>query len=164
MATVVTKIKGLFVGHLNRLHCAKAHLVERLVDICGEPMFSSVKLPIEKALTQTEGQIAALDQIYGILGTQYSFDDCTGLVAFLEDTFSSFQANIKDPHLSYILILSYLYRITYIENAEKEILLLLAGKLNNSQVNDILNQSFGSVEEALITKLTGLYKETGLPV
>ncbi|OOQ56806.1 DUF892 family protein [Mucilaginibacter pedocola] len=157
MSTGVTKIKPLFVEHLNRLHCAKAHLLERLVDICEEPIFSNVKVPIEKALAQTELEIANLDRIYEILNTGYTFEDCAGLVAFLENTFSSFQANIKDPDISFVLILSYLHRITYIENAEKEILLLLADKLNKPTVKPLLLASVGKSEPGLIAELTTIY-------
>jgi ferritin-like metal-binding protein YciE len=158
MAAGITKIKLLFIGHLNRLHCAKAHLVERLVDICEEPTFSNVKAATEKALAQTEEQIVVLDRIYSILNTEYSFNDCTGLVAFLEDTFSSFQSNIKDPDLSYLLILSYLHRIKGIENFEIEILQLLAEKLNNDEITEILNCAPGNGEQELIAELVALYR------
>jgi len=151
------KVQQFFIEHLNRLYCAKAHLVERLEEIGDEAKFIKVKHIITDTIQKSENQIHRLDKIYNSLHIRYSFEKCGGLIAFLEDSFSSFQLYVNDPYLSYILILSYLQHIESVVSSSCQLLQLLSLKMENPEIENSLAKMCDDTDRTLYNEITTLY-------
>jgi ferritin-like metal-binding protein YciE len=154
------KLQSFFMEHLNRLYCAKAHVVERLPDIVDAGCFKSIKITINEAIERAETQVNKMDQMYSLFNAKYSFDNVNGLVNFLEKSFTNFQWNMGDPDMGVIMILSYLSFIECLEAASVHILKLLAVKLQNEKLSFLLKDSFVQVDRILASQLTNMYTET----
>jgi len=48
------KLKNFFISHLNRIYCAKSHLVERLPEMKLQAHFNDLKHAIEETLEDVE--------------------------------------------------------------------------------------------------------------
>lgn len=154
MTSEPDKIRQLFIEHLNRLHCVKAHLVERLVDIAEENRFDTVKMAIDQTIADTEQQILSIDKLYDLLSATYSFDNCTALINFLENTFAESQQYYTDPYITYVLTLSYVHHIDCIEKASFSILKVLALKIGEKNIISVLNNISMKNTDAMIEELT----------
>jgi hypothetical protein len=147
------KLRLLFADRLNRLHCIKSHVVERLADVTDNKAVIDLKSLINEVVWQSEEEIAGYDKIYKILGLKCSYNNCTELINSLEDYFSGFQFYSSDLHLSYILILSYLYVAEGAEKGHVQILKLLAGKMGNREIIALINNAPGEARSALMFEL-----------
>ncbi|MDB5148454.1 MAG: hypothetical protein JWQ57_2474 [Mucilaginibacter sp.] len=154
------KLQSFFMEHLNRLYCAKVHVVERLPDIADAGCFKSIKIAINEAIERAEVQVHKMDQIYSLFNTKYSFDNVGSLVSFLEKSFTNFQWNMTDPDLGLIMIISYLNFIECLETTSVHVLKMLAIKLQNEKLSFLLRDSFVKVDRALAAQLTNMYTET----
>lgn len=154
------KLQSFFMEHLNRLYCAKAHIIERLPDIADADCFRSIKGTINETIDRAELQVYKMDQIYCLFNTKYSFDTVSNLVNFLEKSFTNFQWNMTDPDLGLIMILSYLSFIECLEGASVQILKMLAIKLQNEKLSFLLKEGFVNVDSTLASQLTNMYTET----
>lgn len=154
------KLQPFFIQHLNMLYCAKAHIIERLPDIAEANFFRSIKAVVNDAIEQAEAQVEKMDQIYKIFNTRYSFEHLTGLVNFLERSFTNSQWNMSDPDLGIIMIISYLDFIECLEASCVHLLKLLALKLQNEKLSQLLKEGFVKVDKVLAAQLTDLYTET----
>ncbi|AYL94601.1 DUF892 family protein [Mucilaginibacter celer] len=154
------KLQSFFMEHLNRLYCAKAHVVERLPDIVDAARFKSIKPAINATIEQAELQVSKMDQIYCLFNTRYSFENVNGLIEFLEKSFIGFQWNIGDPDLGAIMIISYLSFIECLEANAVHVLKLLAVKLHNDKLSQLLKDNFGKVDRTLTYHITNIYTDT----
>jgi ferritin-like metal-binding protein YciE len=154
------KLQSFFMEHLNRLYCAKAHIVERLPDIVDAARYKGIKTDISTAIELAELQVTKMDQIYGLFNARYSFENVNGLIEFLERSFTAFQWNMADPELSAIMIISYLGFIECLETTSVHILKLLAIKLKNEKVTQMLKDNFVKVDRTLTSQLTNIYTDT----
>ncbi|MFC0512650.1 DUF892 family protein [Mucilaginibacter angelicae] len=154
------KLQSFFMEHLNRLYCAKAHIVERLPDIADAGCFKSIKNAVNEAIERAEVQVHKMDQIYSLFNTKYSFDNVSNLVGFLEKSFTSFQWNMTDPDLGLIMIISYLSFIECLEASSVHILKMLAIKLQNEKLSFLLRDNFVKVDRTLASQLTNMYTES----
>jgi ferritin-like metal-binding protein YciE len=154
------KLQSFFMEHLNRLYCAKAHIVERLPDVVEAGRFKSIKSTITETIDLAELQVNKMDQIYCLFNTRYSFENVSGLIDFLERSFTTFQWNMADPDLSSIMIISYLSFIECLEANAVHVLKLLAVKLHNDKLSQLLKDNFVKVDKSLTFQLTNIYADT----
>jgi ferritin-like metal-binding protein YciE len=150
------RMELFFIEHLNRLYCAKAHLIERLEEFADENKFGDIKPIIIETIHQSEKQVGVIDQIFELLNTHYSFEKCASLVLFMEESFSSSRSNINDPYLFYILIISYLQKVESVQTDACSLLQLMANKMNRANIKALLNQACNDVYSPLRTELIGL--------
>lgn len=157
MAPECEKLQQFFINHLNRLHCVKAHVAERLLEIAEDERFVQIKPMIEQTVTDTEHHISTINRIYSFMNSRYSFENCSGLVSFMEDAFSSFQTYINEPYLAYIHMISYLHHAECIERAAIEVLQQVSIRLKNQEVTEILTGLDGAALRSLTSELTRMY-------
>jgi ferritin-like metal-binding protein YciE len=145
------KLTSFLTEHLNRIYCANAHLAERLLEISGTSSFKDLNSPIKETIDETEKHIAIMDGIYVLLQKRYSFDNCSSLIALLEDEFTAIHQQGDDELLRDMCVLSYLQNIenveknsiqllqlTAIEKSSEPITLFLDKYLNHSEVKRTL--------------------------
>jgi len=149
------KVKSFFIDHLNRVYCAKSHLVERLPEIYEEAAFSDLKHAIKETILSTERQLARIDQIYELMYVQYSFEKCQTLISFLETLFESLQLHATDTNFRELSIVTYLYQLDSIELASSNILQIAVNSLNSQQIKSLINDNYSEAkaENALLLLL-----------
>lgn len=134
------KLTIFFTEHLNRIYCTRAHLAERLLEIADADNFKDLREPIKDTINETEEQIARMDGIYALLEQRYSFDNCTSMIAMLEDDFTIIQQQSDDVPLRDMSIMLYLQNIETTEDNSIQILQLAAVNENNQQMNLFLHE------------------------
>jgi len=149
------KVQSFFIDHLNRVYCAKSHLVERLPEIHDEAAFSDLKHGIKETILSTERQLARIDQIFAHMHVQYSFDKCQTLISFLETLFESLQLHATDTDFRDLSIVTYLYQLDSIELASSNILQIAVNNLNSQQIKLLINDNYSEAkaENALLLLL-----------
>src|ERR1700761_9325954 len=83
------QLHNFFINHLNRIHCAKAHLVERLPELAGQADFNDLKHAIEETHNDIDKQLARMDEMYALLKEKPSLFNCDDLISLIEDGFSA---------------------------------------------------------------------------
>ncbi len=153
------KRQAFFVDHLNRIYCAKSHLAERLPEIYEEAGFADLKNAIKETIQIIETQIARMDEIFELLNLQYSFENCSALITFLEKTFSDLQRQFSDHELRDLLIVTYLYQQESVEMASFRILQIAAAGITEPKVKELLKKNYEDAQSdrALLMALTDKY-------
>lgn len=137
------KVREVLIEQLNRLYCAKAHLIERIGDINDEVTFTKIKKVLAETVISSEKQIKILDKVYDHLQTRHSFENCGDLINMLEKTFSFFQEqSTDDPDIAYLFLQSYLQQIFAIINASAVLLQSLARNSDRSDLEALIKQSY----------------------
>ncbi|AMR30560.1 hypothetical protein A0256_03535 [Mucilaginibacter sp. PAMC 26640] len=157
METSSQQVQAFFIEQLNSLYCAEAHLVERLEEINDEPAFAALTSTIKNAIISSERKSKLLDQIFAALDVTYNFDNCAGLISFLEDSFTSFRQYTDMPYLSYMLILSYLQNVKSTRMNSCRLLRLLSEKLYRPEITILINQICEDGDNVLNDELMSLY-------
>ncbi|SEO75923.1 Ferritin-like metal-binding protein YciE [Mucilaginibacter gossypiicola] len=138
-----------FTEHLNRIYCANAHLVERLLEIAGTTNFKDLNNPIKDTIDETEKHIALMDSIYAALQKHYSFDKCNNLINLLEDEFTAIHQQDDDELLRDIRLLSYLQNIENVEKNSIQLLKLMASERNNKPIAIFLDEYLNPSKDRL---------------
>jgi ferritin-like metal-binding protein YciE len=134
------KLTIFFTEHLNRIYCTRAHLAERLLEVVDADNFKNLHQPIKDTIAETEEQIARMDGIYAQLKKRYSFDNCTSMIAMLEDDFTTIQQQSDDETLRDMSMLLYLQNIETVEKNSIQVLQIAAVSENDHQMNRFLQE------------------------
>ncbi|WP_374950979.1 DUF892 family protein [Mucilaginibacter sp.] len=70
------QLRHFFIDHLNRIYCAKEHLVNRLPEISEDADFADLKHAIDETLADVNNQIVRMDAIYRLMDAEKSFNNC----------------------------------------------------------------------------------------
>ena len=150
-------LNKFFLRHLDRIYCAKSHLVERLQESNISTRFKDLHRAVNKTCKDVNSQIARINRIYVLLGSKASMQYCDGLVAMVEDAFLSIHQQQDSEFLRNLSILAYLHEIESVEIASFNILLLAASHLPDKQVAQLIKENLDEANEdcelvMLITK------------
>ncbi len=153
------ELKTFFIDHLNRIYCAKSHLVQRLPEMTDQAYFSDLKLAITETLEDVEHQIIRMDEIYVLLDAQPSLEKCNGLTAMVEQAFSDIGEQRDNHEIRDLAILFYLQHIESVEVSSFLALQMIAAKFNNKQILQLLLENFDEAKEdrALLVHITKKY-------
>ena len=152
-------LKKFFLRHLDRIYCAKSHLVERLQESNISARFEDLNLAVNKTCKNVTSQIARMNRIYMLLGAKASMQHCDGLVAMVEDAFSSIHQQEDSELLRNLSILAYLHEIESVEIASFNMLLLAAAHLPNKEVVRLIKENLdeANADRNLIMLITKKY-------
>ena len=153
------KLKPFFIDHLNKIYCAKAHLLERLPEIGLQAQFSDLKYAITETLEDVEKQIARMDEIYTLLETRPSIANCKGLAGMVEDAYEAIHEQNTDTELRDLSILFYMQNIESVEMASFQVLEIAAVKLKDKQIIQLLKENLdeAKADKALLLLITAKY-------
>jgi ferritin-like metal-binding protein YciE len=149
-------LRSFFYEHLNKVYCAKSHLLERLSELEEQSNFEDLKDIIKTTIGQVEQQSQMLNQVYTQFKETYTFENCEALINFLEEIFISIHHQSADKTLRNASVLSYLYYIESVELASIRILILAAEKMGLNNIQSLLTEIHVNAKEecALILHLT----------
>ena len=143
------KLKQFFIAHLNRIYCAKSHLQERLPEIRRYAHFTNLEHAITEMLVDVEKQISRMDNIYELLAIKPGFENCDGLIGFIDDTFVAIHQQSDDYPSCDLSILFYLQNIESIEMTSFKILKLATPRLKKKEIKQLLKENFDEAGEDL---------------
>jgi len=136
------KLRTFFIGHLDKIYCAKVHLITRLPNLLQQAHFEDLKSAILETIGHVEQEISRMELIYMILDANYSDCNTKGLTGLVEDTFAAIKEQGADKELRDLSILFYLQNIESVEMASFQILQMAAVKLKNKQIATLLKENF----------------------
>ena len=90
------KLLSFFTNYLDRIYCAKSHLVERLPELALQAHFKDLRHAIMEAKEDVEKQISRMDEIYGLIKGKPSFANCNGLISMVEDAYADIHEQSGD--------------------------------------------------------------------
>ena len=135
-------LKLFFLEHLNHIYWAKAHLVERLPEIEEIAFFKDLKQAIIETKEDVERQMVRIDEIFTLLDSKSSAENCDGIIAMVEGAFSSIQLRADNSILRDLSILFYMQNIESIEISSFQILQIAAVKMKNIQITQLLKENY----------------------
>jgi ferritin-like metal-binding protein YciE len=142
------KLKIFFLSHLDRIYCAKEHLIKKLPELKTWATFKELNQAIEETIANVEKQIARMELIYTLLDAEASDENCSGLKGLVEDAFSAIEKQSQDMELRDMSILFYLQNIESLEMASFQVLSIAAFKLKNNQIKQLLTENFEEAKES----------------
>jgi ferritin-like metal-binding protein YciE len=153
------KLKVFFLHHLNLIYCAKSHLVERLPEVVEQAGFAELRFAIQETMDDIERQIERMEEIFTLLDTSYSMDGCSDMINYVEQAFKPIHLHGADEELRDMAILYYLQNMESLEMSSFQILLLIAAKLKNKQVLQLLKENFDEAKDdrALLLTIVAKY-------
>ena len=136
-----------FISHLNRIYCAKEHLVRMLPELKDMATFADLKHAIEETTAEVEKQIARMDLIYALLDSEPSDENCNGLKGLVDDAFEAVKQQSNSMELRDMSILFYLQNIESIEMASFQVLRIAAFKIKKPQIKQLLKENYNEAKE-----------------
>src|SRR4051812_36520915 len=80
-------LKEYFINHLNKIYCAKNHLVHNFPAILDLATFADLKEAIEENINDLRNQIARMREIYEIMNEKYEPQSCQMFVGLIDDLY-----------------------------------------------------------------------------
>ncbi|RWU10928.1 DUF892 family protein [Pedobacter chitinilyticus] len=136
------KIQDFFIEHLDKIHCAKSHLVTKLPALINWAHYPDLKEALDQTLENVKMEISRMDIIYALLDAGYSDCSTKGLIGLVSDAFEAIQKQDSEPELRDLSILFYLQNIESVEMASFQILQMTAVKLKNKQIGELLRENY----------------------
>lgn len=136
-------LKTFFIDHLNIIHCAKAHLVEKLPEIAAHVRFSDLREGILETIDDVKKQVARVAIVLTLLDGVISAVNCPGMVGMIDEAFLGIKKNrAKDHGLRDLSIAYYMQQIESVEMASFQVLQMAAVKLKDKQIKKLLMESY----------------------
>lgn len=136
------KLKIFFIEHLDKIYCAKSHLVERLPQLIPHVHVPELKEAMVQTLENVKTEIARMDLIYALIEADYSNCSNRGLIGFVDDAFAAIDRQATDERLRDLSLLFYLQNIESVEMASFQMLQMTAVKLKNRQIGNLLKENY----------------------
>jgi len=154
-----TRLLKFFTDNLDKIYCAKKHMVDRFPEIANEAHFSDLNLAIMETVDDVKKQIIRMDEIYELLGAQNSIAGCSGLAAMIEEAFTAISEQKDDTALRDMSILFYLQNMESIEIASFQVLQMMAVKMKNSEILQLLKENLDEAKDdrMLLLLITAKY-------
>jgi len=131
-----------FIYHLNRIFCAKSHLHERLPELAQQADFQHLRYAIIETREDIGKQIARIENLFILLDSGPSLNDCDDLISFLESGFSSIFFNKEKKSLAEFSILFYMSMIESVELTAFKLLEIAATKLPDESIRQLLKKCY----------------------
>lgn len=153
------RLLKFFTDNLDKIYCAKKHMVDRFPEIANEAHFSDLNLAIMETVDDVKKQIIRMDEIYELLGAQNSIAGCSGLAAMIEEAFTAIGEQKDDTALRDMAILFYLQNMESIEIASFQVLQMMAVKMKNSEILQLLKENLDEAKDdrMLLLLITAKY-------
>jgi ferritin-like metal-binding protein YciE len=153
------RLRKYFLGHLNRICCAKSHLVERFPELSEIANFKDVRNAVIETMGDVENQIVRMHTIFTLLDSAPTHKNCDSMASLLEEAFEAVHELNDDVALRDMAILFYMQSIESIEMASYQVLRMAAVKFRNSKINQLLLINFDEAKEdrALMLLITAKY-------
>lgn len=153
------ELRQFFISHLNRIYCAKSQLVDKLPLLGQQSHFLDLQQAIGETVDIVLIQISRMKDIYIAMDAFYKPESCVGLAGILDEAFQSIGAPGQSPALRDLSILFYMQNIESIEMASFKMMILVAHKLEEPVIAQLLLECFDEAREdkVLLKQITTSY-------
>jgi ferritin-like metal-binding protein YciE len=153
------RLLAYFTDHLNRICCAKTHLVKRLPEASGLASFRDIRNAVDETREDVVKQIERMNEIFQLLGAEQSDEPCYGMITLLDEALQAIHHHADDAALRDMAILFYLQNIESIEQASFQVLQMAAVRLHDKRISQLLKENHDESKEdrALLLLLTSKY-------
>jgi ferritin-like metal-binding protein YciE len=153
------RLRNYFIDHLNRICCAKTHLVNRLPEAAVAAHFADVRHAMDETKEDVQKQIERMNGIFELMGAEQSDVACHGMVALLDEALIAIHDQDGDDVLRDMAILFYMQNIESIEQASFQVLQMAAVKLHDKRISQLLKENYEEAKEdrALLLLITSKY-------
>lgn len=135
-------LEVFFINHLDKIYAAKSLLVSELPQILDNAYFADLRDAISETVEDVSRQMLRMDEIYQIMGATVSDGSSGGLTGLIDDSFKDISRHGSNPELRDMSILFYLHNIESIEMASFQILEMLAVKLKNERIKQLIRTNY----------------------
>jgi ferritin-like metal-binding protein YciE len=135
-------LEKFFIKHLNKIYAAKMLLLVQLPEIMKNAYFSDLKYGILDTLEDVKKQVARMDEIFEIMHASVSSENSNALESLVEDSFLDISRYAGYAELRDMSILFYLHNIESIEMASFQILEMLAVKLKDERIKQLIKLNY----------------------
>ena len=147
-------LRELLARELQDLYGAETQLLKALPNMAKAAATPGLKQALERHLTETEGQVARLEQCFGLMGLPVKARSCKGMEGLIAEAHEMMDEEGPDPVVDAGLIGS-AQRVEHYEIAAYGSAIAFAELLDQDQVAGMLRQSLEE-EQAADRVLTGL--------
>ncbi|MGY3212039.1 DUF892 family protein [Mucilaginibacter sp. HD30] len=153
------ELKEYFLLHLNKVFCAKQHLLLQLPRLAALAAFQDLKDALAETTVEIKRQLARMKDIFGSLNAEQAPDDCKGIKRLIDDVFEDIDLQRGSQRLQDMSIIYYLQNIESLQIASFQALKMAAVKFNNKEVNSLLDENFkeAQAERELLLLLSAKY-------
>jgi len=153
------RLLDFFISNLDKIYCAKKHMVARFPEIAGEAHFEDLNQAIMETVDDVKKQIVRMDEIYDRLGAENKAAGCQGLAGMIEEAFTAIADQQDDTALRDMAILFYMQNMESIEVASFQALQILAKKLKNAEITQLLKENLDEARDdrKLLLEITAKY-------
>ena len=135
-------LKQFFMSHLNKIYCAKNHLVDNFPAVLKLATFADLKGAIEESIGELRNQITRMREIYQIMKQNYEPAACKMFTGLIDDLFYGIKHENSSAELKDMSIIYYLQNIESLEMASFHALQMAAVKFKNDDINALLKDNF----------------------
>jgi ferritin-like metal-binding protein YciE len=156
-------LRRYFIDHLDKIYCAKSHLVENFPRVMRYATFSDLKDAIDISISDLRNQLSRMREIYLIMEAKYEPGACRMFAGLIDDLFQGAQEKESSPELRDLSIIYYMQNIESLEMSSFHALQMAAIKFKNKDIDELLQDNFdeAKAERALLRLITAKYL-TGL--
>ncbi|MDB4918160.1 DUF892 family protein [Mucilaginibacter sp.] len=153
------RLLKFFTDNLDRIYCAKQHMIARFPEIANQAHFKDLNLAIMETVGDVKKQIIRMDEIYARLGVQNLEASCSGLAGMIEEAFIAISEQKDDTALRDMSILFYLQNMESVEVASFQVLQMMAVKMKNPEVLQLLKENLDEAKDdrMLLLLITAKY-------
>ena len=141
------ELHHFFISHLNRIYCAKSQLIEKLPELATISHFTDIKQAIDETVEAVKNQIVRMKSIYILVDSFYQPESCVGLAGILDEAFQSIGKPDDSTAMRDLSVLFYMKNIESIETASFQTLLLVAGKMEQQEIVQLLLECYDEARE-----------------
>ena len=151
-------LREYFINHLNKIYCAKNHLVHNFPAILDLATFADLKEAIEENINDLRNQIARMREIYEIMNEKYEPQSCQMFAGLIDDLYDGIKRD-SSLELQDMSIIYYMQNIESLEMASFHALQMAAVKFKNEDINALLKDNFDTAkaERTILRLLTAKY-------
>lgn len=151
-------LKELFIDELKDIYWAEQHLVKALPKMMKGATSDDLKNTIQQHLTETEGHVSRLEQVFESIGEKARAVKCEAMDGLLKEAEELLKETDKGTEVRDVAIISAAQKVEHYEIASYGTLRTLAGTLGFDEAQDLLQQTLD--EEKNADKLLSVAADT----
>ncbi|MFD2873751.1 ferritin-like domain-containing protein [Mucilaginibacter ximonensis] len=151
-------LKELFIDELKDIYWAEQHLVKALPKMMKGATSDDLKNTIQQHLTETEGHVSRLEQVFESIGEKAKAVKCEAMDGLLKEADELLKETDKGTEVRDVAIISAAQKVEHYEIASYGTLRTLAGTLGFDEAQDLLQQTLD--EEKNADKLLSVAADT----
>lgn len=156
--TEITSFEDLFEQEIMDLYDAEHRITEALPKMAEAASSSELKQAFENHLVETQGQVARLEKIFGMLGKEPKRETCAAMKGLIAEGEQMIKANAA-PHIKDAGLIGAAQRVEHYEMAGYGTARTFAERLGHAEAASLLQQTLDE-ERSADHKLTAIAEQS----